>query len=96
MFGIRSDNDSSSEEDSQSSSSSGGSDSSSSFDTDDEREWAESIDRLYQMLLQEVLQREGHAQTGGSLPSSMPTTSAQLIVPDSVQPLHEIVPSSPP
>ena len=64
MFGIRSDNDSKSdssnsssdEEDSQSASSSGGSDSSSSFDSDDEEQWAQSIDRLYQMLLQKVLQ----------------------------------------
>ena len=104
MFGMKSDNDtesvssnsSSDEEDSQSaSSSSGDSDSSSSFNSDDEEQWAESIDHLYEMLLLEVLQREGHAQTGGSLPSSTQATSAQLLIPDSAQPWHDVVPSSP-
>ena len=75
MFGIRSDNNSDSDSDSNSTSSSSdqedsqsgsSSNSSSSIDLDDEKQWTESIDRLYQMLLQGVLQREGHAQIGGS------------------------------
>jgi len=67
MFGIENNKDSDSSNSRSGSSSSGG-DSTSNFNSDDEEcweamEWHESIVCLYKLLLQEVLQREGHANT---------------------------------